>query len=63
MIKSTSYAAIVGGWELTYAARETVERTLATFEIFGAVMLFYFVICWPLSRLAKRLESRTAIVH
>jgi ABC-type arginine transport system permease subunit len=49
MIKSTSYAAIVGAWELTFAARETVERTLATFEIFGAVMLFYFVICWPLS--------------
>jgi polar amino acid transport system permease protein len=63
MIKSTSYAAIVGAWELTFAARETVERTLATFEIFGAVMLFYFVICWPLSRLSRRLESRTAIVH
>jgi polar amino acid transport system permease protein len=63
MIKSTSYAAIVGAWELTFAARETVERTLATFEIFGAVMLFYFVICWPLSLLSRRLEARTAVVH
>ncbi len=63
MIKSTSYSAIVGAWELTFAARETVERTLATFEIFGAVMLFYFVICWPLSLLSRRLESRTAVVH
>lgn len=63
IIKSTSYSAIVGGWELTFAARETVERTLATFEIFGAVMLFYFVICWPLSILARRLEKQTAVVH
>jgi polar amino acid transport system permease protein len=63
MVKSTSYSAIVGGWELTYAAKETVERTLATFEIFGAVMLFYFVICYPLSLLSRRLEKQTAIVH
>jgi His/Glu/Gln/Arg/opine family amino acid ABC transporter permease subunit len=63
MVKSTSYSAIVGGWELTYAAREVVERTLATFEIFGAVMLFYFVICYPLSLLSRRLEKRTAVVH
>jgi polar amino acid transport system permease protein len=63
MVKSTSYSAIVGAWELTYAAKETVERTLATFEIFGAVMLFYFLICDPLSRLARRLEQQTAIVQ
>ncbi len=63
MVKSTSYSAIVGGWELTYAAREVVERTLATFEIFGAVMLFYFVICYPLSLLSRHLEKRTAVVH
>lgn len=63
MVKSTSYAAIVGAWELTYAARETVERTLATFEIFGGVMLFYFAICYPLSLLSRRIERRTAVVH
>jgi polar amino acid transport system permease protein len=63
MVKSTAYSAIVGGWEVTYAAKETVERTLATFEIFGAVMLFYFLICYPLSRLARRLEQQTAIVQ
>lgn len=63
MVKSTSYSAIVGAWELTYAAREVVERTLATFEIFGAVMLFYFVICYPLSVLSRRIEKRAAVVH
>ena len=63
MVKSTSYSAIVGGWELTYAAKEIVERTLATFEIFGAAMLFYFAICYPLSLLSSHLEKRTAVVH
>ena len=62
-VKSTSYAAIVGAWELTYASREIVERTLATFEIFSAVMLFYFIICYPLSLLARRLEKQTAFAN
>lgn len=61
MVKSTSYAAIVGAWELTYASKEIVERTLATFEIFGAVMLFYFVICYPLSLAARRIEKQTVV--
>ena len=63
MVKSTSYAVIVGAWELTYASKEIVERTLATFEIFGAVMLFYFVICFPLSLLASRMERQSAVVN
>ena len=61
-VKSTSYASIVGAWELTYASKEIVERTLATFEIFGVVMLFYFAICYPLSLLARHLEKRTVAV-
>lgn len=63
MVKSTSYAAIVGAWELTYASKEIVERTLATFEIFGAVMVFYFAVCWPLSLLSKRLERQALVVN
>lgn len=63
MVKSTSYASIVGAWELTYASKEIVERTLATFEVFGVVMLFYFVICYPLSLLSRRLEKQTAVIN
>jgi His/Glu/Gln/Arg/opine family amino acid ABC transporter permease subunit len=63
IVKSTSYASIVGAWELTFASKEIVERTLATFEVFSAVMLFYFVICYPLSLLARRLEKQTAVVN
>jgi His/Glu/Gln/Arg/opine family amino acid ABC transporter permease subunit len=63
IVKSTSYAAIVGAWELTYAAKEIVERTLATFEIFGAVMAAYFIICYPMSLVSRRLEKRATVVH
>jgi polar amino acid transport system permease protein len=63
MVKSTSYAAIVGAWELTFAAKEIVERTLATFEIFGAVMAAYFIICYPMSLLSRRLEKSATVVH
>ncbi|RCW66124.1 amino acid ABC transporter permease [Pseudorhodoferax soli] len=57
-VKSTSYASIVGVWELTYASREVVERTLAAFEIFFAVMLIYFCICYPISLGASYLQRR-----
>lgn len=63
MVKATSYASIVGVWELTFAAREVVERTLAAFQVFLGVMAIYFVICYPLSVLASRLEKRFAFVH
>lgn len=59
-VKSTSYASIVGVWELTYASREVVERTLAAFEIFFAVMLIHFCICYPISLGASYLERRYA---
>ena len=57
-IKQTSYASVVGAWELTYAAREVVERSLAAFEIFIGVMAIYFMICYPLSLAARALERR-----
>ena len=63
MIKATSYVSVVGVWELTYAAREVVERTLAAFQIFLGVMLIYFLICYPLTLAARYLEKRYAYEH
>lgn len=63
MIKATSYVSVVGVWELTYAAREVVERTLAAFQIFLGVMLIYFLICYPLTLAARYLEKRYSYEH
>lgn len=57
-VKSTSYASIVGVWELTYASREVVERTLEAFQVFAGVMLIYFAICYPISLFAAHLQQR-----
>ena len=62
-IKQTSYASVVGAWELTYAAREVVERTLAAFQIFLGVMVIYFCICYPLAALSRWCEGRFVIAH
>jgi len=62
-VKQTSYVSVVGAWELTYAAREVVERTLAAFQIFLGVMAIYFLICYPLSLLARWCEKRLIVMH
>jgi His/Glu/Gln/Arg/opine family amino acid ABC transporter permease subunit len=62
-IKQTSYASVVGAWELTYAAREIVERTLAAFQIFLGVMAIYFCICYPLAALSRWCEGRFIVAH
>ena len=63
IIKATAYVSVVGVWELSYAAREVVERTLAALDVFLGVMMMYFVICYPLAILANRLEKRFAFQH
>jgi ABC-type amino acid transport system permease subunit len=62
-IKQTSYVSVVGVWEVTYAAREVVERTLACFQIFLGVMAIYFVVCYPLSILARWWERRMVVIQ
>lgn len=58
LIKDTSLAAIIGVFELTRAAQETIERTFRSFEIYLLAAAIYFCISYPLSLLAQRAESR-----
>jgi len=58
LIKDTSLAAIVGVFELTRAAQETIERTFRSFEIYLTAAAIYFTICFPLTRFAQRAEAR-----
>lgn len=58
MIKATSYASIVGLWELTFAGREIVERSLAPFPIFLGILAIYFILCYPLGITARMLDKR-----
>lgn len=58
LIKDTSLAAVIGVFELTRAAQETIERTFRSFELYLVAAAIYFVICFPLTQLAQRLEAR-----
>jgi His/Glu/Gln/Arg/opine family amino acid ABC transporter permease subunit len=58
LIKDTSLAAIIGVFELTRAAQETIERTFRSFELYLTVAAMYFVICFALTALSRALERR-----
>jgi His/Glu/Gln/Arg/opine family amino acid ABC transporter permease subunit len=58
LVKDTSLAAIIGVFELTRAAQESIERTLHPFELYLTAAAIYFALCFPLSLLAGRAERR-----
>jgi len=64
VIQNTTVAFVIGVGELLQAGQRQVERlTLSTgdphaFEIFGSVMVVFFLISFPLTRLAAYLERR-----
>jgi His/Glu/Gln/Arg/opine family amino acid ABC transporter permease subunit len=58
LIKDTSLAAIIGVFELTRAAQETIERTFRSFELYLTVAAMYFVVCFALTSLSRALERR-----
>jgi len=60
-IKASSVLSIISVWELTLAAREIIERTFAVFTILGLAAAFYFVMCFGVDRLGRRLERRLAL--
>jgi polar amino acid transport system permease protein len=60
LIKGTSLAAIIGFTELTRAGQIINNATFEPFMVFSIVAGLYFVLCWPLSLLARRAEIRFA---
>jgi His/Glu/Gln/Arg/opine family amino acid ABC transporter permease subunit len=63
IVKSTSLVSIIGVWELTYATREIVMRTVLPFEFFIFAMIIYFVVCYSIVRASKILERKMAVAH
>ena len=62
LIKGTSLASIIGFVELTRAGQIVNNATFDPFKVFGLVAILYFVICWPLSLVARRMERRFAAI-
>ena len=60
-VKASSVLSIISVWELTLAAREIIERTFAVFTVLGLAAALYFVMCFGIDRLGRRLERRLAL--
>ncbi|MDH4047960.1 MAG: amino acid ABC transporter permease [Gammaproteobacteria bacterium] len=57
-IKDTSLASQLGVIELTFAGKMLVNRGFSPILGFGAILLCYFMLSYPLSRFAAYLEKR-----
>ncbi|MCJ8521534.1 polar amino acid transport system permease protein [Pseudorhizobium tarimense] len=58
LVKGTSLAAIIGFTELTRQGQIINNATFSPFMVFGTVAAIYFILCWPLSLLARRMELK-----
>ena len=58
LIKNTSVAAIVGFVELTRAGQLMVNVTFQPMVVYPLVAVLYFLLCYPISLVAGRLEGR-----
>jgi polar amino acid transport system permease protein len=58
LVKGTSIASIIGFVELARAGQLIVNVTFQPMIVYPIVAVLYFIVCWPLSLLAQRLERR-----
>ena len=60
LVKDSSLLSVIGVLELTKRGQEAQSVTLRTFEIYVPLAVMYLAITFPLSRLARRWELRSA---
>ena len=63
MIKTTSLILMIGVVEVLKVAQQIIEANRsaspnAAFGIYLTVLLLYFLVCWPISLLARHLEEK-----
>ncbi|MFL9924299.1 amino acid ABC transporter permease [Herbaspirillum lusitanum] len=63
IIKGTAVTSIIGFVELSKAGTVITNATFRPFTVFAAVGVFYFVLCWPLSKYSQFLERKYNAAH
>ncbi len=61
LVKDTSLIAVIGYIELLRAGQIIITRTQEPLLVLSGVGLFYFILCYPVSRFSKRLETKLAL--
>jgi polar amino acid transport system permease protein len=63
VVKNSSLASVVGFVELARAGQMVNNTIFQPFIVYVFVALFYFVICFPLSQMSRRLERKLNVGH
>lgn len=63
MVKTTSLVVLIGVVEVLKVGQQIIEANRytapdAALWIYGCIFFLYFLVCWPVSRLAARMEKR-----
>lgn len=63
MIKATSVMLMIGVVEMMKTGQQIIDANRLTspnavFGVYGAIILLYFLVCWPFSLLASYLEKK-----
>lgn len=63
MVKTTSLVVMIGVIDVVKIGQQIIELSIlkapaASFWVYGFIFILYFIICYPLSRLSKQLESK-----
>jgi polar amino acid transport system permease protein len=61
IIKNTSLASVIGFVELARAGQIINNSLFKPFLVYAIIALIYFAMCYPVSRLSRRLERRMAL--
>ena len=66
MIKTTSLVVLIGVVEVTKVGQQIIDSNrltipTASFWIYGTILILYFAICYPVSKLSTYLENRWRI--
>jgi His/Glu/Gln/Arg/opine family amino acid ABC transporter permease subunit len=58
LVKDSSLVSAIGFMEMTRSSKLVIARTFQPLTIYMAIAVIYFIICFGLSRLSRRLEGR-----
>lgn len=58
IIKTSSLAVLIGVVEVIKVGQQIIERTYGSLLIYGLLFLFFFLVCYPLSLVSRRLEQQ-----
>lgn len=63
MVKTTSLVVLIGVIDVVKIGQQIIETSrfkvpTASFWVYGFIFILYFIICYPLSRISKKLETK-----